>query len=129
MMNDSRSRMKAVLVTSIRFFDEPRAVPARGIAQISDDATKTKIADDVVPMLKDLIVETEVGVIDFKSKAYRDAEPEEMDVTHEMMEVCRNGATVLAAAAFYSLLFLLALCDAKPEYMIITPFAKRSGNR
>ena len=53
---------------------------------------QTKIKDEIVPLLQELILETEVGVIDYKSKALRDSEPEDIDVTHEMVSVCRSAA-------------------------------------
>ena len=90
MMNNSRSRLKAIIVTAIRFFDEPRAT--RGIIEVADNQAKSKIADEIVgEALQSLIKRTEIGVIDYRSREL----PAKQNVTDGMVTICREGAEQL----------------------------------
>ena len=89
MLNDSRSRIKAVLLTTRDFFQ----TKSGGLSSVAQGAVKNRIDEEIVPALKKLLEETELGVIDHKK--LKGDEPDTEDITNRLKIVYANAADTL----------------------------------
>ena len=91
MLNDSRARAKSVLLSARDFLK----VKEGGLIAIVDDETKTRIEDEILPVLEEWLSETELGVIDYRK--LKGEEPDTKDVTFRLEKIYANAAEGIRA--------------------------------
>jgi hypothetical protein len=96
-LNESRNRIKAVLLTAKNFFKEEASVGGSkvtlGIVTIASPAEKKRIEEVLVPLFDELLEKTELGVIDYKK--LKDAAPDNTDITYRLMQVYSEAVKTL----------------------------------
>lgn len=95
LLNDSRSRMKIVLITARHFFSRSAGGSTTGIVSVANAEDQKKIKEEIIPTLDELIKETNVGVIDYKK--LRGEDPDNEDVTKRLKEAYADGGARLRA--------------------------------
>ncbi len=86
MLNDSRARAKAVLLSARDFLQ----TKTTGIRTIADANIQKRIDDEIMPVISELLDETELGVIDYRKLKGED--PDVKDVTFRLEEIYLDAA-------------------------------------
>ncbi|MEM9412377.1 MAG: hypothetical protein AAGA30_14785, partial [Planctomycetota bacterium] len=96
-LNDSRARIKTVLVTARNFFLREASVQGRrtkfGIYSVANQEQQNRIEEEIVTLLDELLKETELGVVDYKK--LKGEEPDLEDITDRLRKVYSKGAKSL----------------------------------
>jgi hypothetical protein len=90
MLNDSRGRVKAVLLSARDFL---KVKSTGGIHRIADQNTQKRIDERILPVIKELLEDTELGVIDYRK--LKDNLPDTKDVTQRLGQIYNDGAETI----------------------------------
>ncbi len=100
MLNDSRARAAAVLVTLKDLLrheiSENGSKVSYGVYRAATDAQKKRINDDILPVITDLLADTRLGEVDHKK--LKGAAPDTDDITKRLKEVYKKSAGKLQSA-------------------------------
>ncbi len=94
-LNDSRSRIKIVLITARNFLkrDISGQQDPTGIIAVVSETEKKRIEEEILPSLDQLISDTDIGVIDWKK--LKGEAPDDHNVTHRLMQAYASGGPKL----------------------------------